>query len=166
MVRKAMGMASLTINKKQYRGPPSAGGKKSDKAPMAPPPPAEVFHIDCRHVMTGGLKATTELRCLDGQVSAEATVKSPTVSACWVTAAVSATVSVCFVMGRVASVTVLYYRARATDTVLSVLEPVSLRQQQESHSSSLNGANPRSASSATGSLARCTRKTSSWRTPT
>lgn len=124
MVRKAMGMASLTINKKQYRAPPSAGGKQSDKAPIAPPPAAEVFHIDCKHVMTGGLKATTELRCLDGQVSAEATVKSPTVSACWVTVAVSATVSVYLVMGLVASVTAFYSsRARATDTMLSVWEP-------------------------------------------
>lgn len=68
MVRKAMNLAGLTIHKREYRGPPSPAGKKSDKPPLAPPVPAEVYHIDCKHVMTGGLKATTEIRCLDGQV--------------------------------------------------------------------------------------------------
>lgn len=69
MVRKAMSLASLTIHKHEYRGPPAPGGKKSDEPPLAPPVPAEVIHLDCKHVMTGGLKATTEVRCFDGQVS-------------------------------------------------------------------------------------------------
>ncbi|GMK58494.1 hypothetical protein CspeluHIS016_0505260 [Cutaneotrichosporon spelunceum] len=68
MVRKAMGLASLTIHKHEYRGPPAPGGKKSEEPPLAPPTAAEVLHIDCKHVMTGGLKATTEVRCFDGQV--------------------------------------------------------------------------------------------------
>lgn len=63
-----MGLAGLTIHKKEYRGPPAPGGKKSDKPPFPPPPAAEVWTIDCKHIMTGGLKATTEVRCLDGQV--------------------------------------------------------------------------------------------------
>jgi hypothetical protein len=64
-----MNMASLTIHKHEYLGPPAPGGKKSEEPPLAPPAAAEVLHLDCKHVMTGGLKATTEVRCFDGQVS-------------------------------------------------------------------------------------------------
>jgi hypothetical protein len=55
MTRKAIGMATVTLHVTQYEGPPSP---PSDAA-------APVMHIDIQQVVTGGVKGTTENRCLD-----------------------------------------------------------------------------------------------------
>ncbi|KAL8288553.1 hypothetical protein RB597_000603 [Gaeumannomyces tritici] len=55
-VRKGISMASVTLNVKQYTGAP--------KPPSTSP--EEAVHIDIVQTATGGIKGTTELRCLDG----------------------------------------------------------------------------------------------------
>ncbi|KAF2679327.1 hypothetical protein K458DRAFT_445878 [Lentithecium fluviatile CBS 122367] len=54
LTRKAVGLATVTQHCKQYQAPP-------DDAPTAPPVP----HIDIEQSATGGVKGTTEKRCLD-----------------------------------------------------------------------------------------------------
>lgn len=57
MVRKAIGLATLTLHVKQYEGPP--------KPPSTSTEPA--VHIDITQTATGGIKGTTESRCVDTQ---------------------------------------------------------------------------------------------------
>jgi len=56
VTRKAVSMATLTLHVKQYNAPPS---------PPADPSSAEVTHIEIEQTGTGGLKGSTEKRCLD-----------------------------------------------------------------------------------------------------
>lgn len=55
-MRKGIGLATVTLDVKQYTGPPSPPADAS-----GPP----VVHIDVKQTATGNIKATTELRCLD-----------------------------------------------------------------------------------------------------
>ncbi|KAI8266167.1 hypothetical protein K4K58_010303 [Colletotrichum sp. SAR11_239] len=55
MVRKAVGMATVTLHVKQYSAPPSPPGSGTEP----------VTHIDIDQFATAGLKGTTENRCLD-----------------------------------------------------------------------------------------------------
>ncbi|KAH8882117.1 hypothetical protein GQ53DRAFT_461699 [Thozetella sp. PMI_491] len=57
LTRKAIGLASVTLNTKQYTGPPNAPADASG---------APVVHIDIEQTATGNLKGTTENRCVDG----------------------------------------------------------------------------------------------------
>ncbi|KAL8376128.1 hypothetical protein RB595_007307 [Gaeumannomyces hyphopodioides] len=54
-VRKGISVASVTLNVKQYTAAP--------KPPSTSPD--EVVHVDIVQTATGGIKGTTELRCLD-----------------------------------------------------------------------------------------------------
>jgi len=54
MTRKMVGLATVTLNTKQYTGPPSPPGEG-----------AEVTHIEIEQTGTGGMKGSTEKRCLD-----------------------------------------------------------------------------------------------------
>lgn len=54
--RKLVGMATLTLAIKQYTAPPS---------PPAEPSGAPVTHVEIEQTGTGGLKGSTEKRCLD-----------------------------------------------------------------------------------------------------
>ncbi|KAK3389103.1 hypothetical protein B0T20DRAFT_483976 [Sordaria brevicollis] len=54
--RKIVGLASLTLDIKQYSAAPS---------PPAEPSAPAVFHIDIEQTGTGGMKGTSEKRCLD-----------------------------------------------------------------------------------------------------
>lgn len=56
MTRKVVGLATVTLDAKQYNGPPSPPGE-----PTAP----EVTHIEIDQTGTGGMKGSTEKRCLD-----------------------------------------------------------------------------------------------------
>lgn len=56
MTRKAVSMATLTLDIKHYTAPPS---------PPADPSGPEVSHIEIEQTGTGGLKGSTERRCLD-----------------------------------------------------------------------------------------------------
>ncbi|KAK3335397.1 hypothetical protein B0T19DRAFT_470670 [Cercophora scortea] len=56
VTRKVVGLATLTLDVKQYSGPPS---------PPAEPSAPEVTHIEIEQTGTGGMKGTTEKRCLD-----------------------------------------------------------------------------------------------------
>ncbi|KAK3693573.1 hypothetical protein B0T22DRAFT_43364 [Podospora appendiculata] len=56
VTRKVVGLATLTLDVKQYAGPPS---------PPAEPSAPEVTHIEIEQTGTGGMKGTTEKRCLD-----------------------------------------------------------------------------------------------------
>ncbi|KAK0731153.1 hypothetical protein B0H67DRAFT_463015, partial [Lasiosphaeris hirsuta] len=56
LTRKAVGMATLTLVVKHYTAPPS---------PPADPSGPEVSHIEIEQTGTGGLKGSTEKRCLD-----------------------------------------------------------------------------------------------------
>ncbi|KAK2054048.1 hypothetical protein LY76DRAFT_597331 [Colletotrichum caudatum] len=55
MTRKAIGLATVTLTVKQYTAPPSPPGQGTEP----------VTHIDVDQVATGGLKGTSEERCLD-----------------------------------------------------------------------------------------------------
>jgi len=57
LTRKAIGVATITLDVKQYTAPPSP--PNSDTTP--------VTHIEIEQTGTGGLKGTTEKRCLDHQ---------------------------------------------------------------------------------------------------
>ncbi|KAB5579871.1 hypothetical protein GE09DRAFT_1080032 [Coniochaeta sp. 2T2.1] len=57
MTRKAVGFATLTLDIKQYTAPPSPPNSSPDA----------VTHIEIEQTGTGGLKGTTEKRCLDHQ---------------------------------------------------------------------------------------------------
>ena len=54
--RKIVGMATITLDIKQYKAPPS---------PPADPSGPEVMHIEIEQTGTAGLKGSTERRCLD-----------------------------------------------------------------------------------------------------
>ncbi len=56
MTRKLVGNATLTLTVKHYTAPPS---------PPADPSGPEVSHIEIEQTGTGGLKGSTERRCLD-----------------------------------------------------------------------------------------------------
>ncbi|KAK4192792.1 hypothetical protein QBC35DRAFT_483397 [Podospora australis] len=56
VTRKAVGMATLTLTVKQFTAPPS---------PPAEPSGGAVTHIEIEQTGTGGLKGSTEKRCLD-----------------------------------------------------------------------------------------------------
>ncbi|KAK0618053.1 hypothetical protein B0T17DRAFT_509612 [Bombardia bombarda] len=56
VTRKAVSLATVTLNIKQYTGPPS---------PPAEPSGPEVAHVEMEQTGTGGMKGTTEKRCLD-----------------------------------------------------------------------------------------------------
>ncbi|KAK2068715.1 hypothetical protein P8C59_003343 [Phyllachora maydis] len=56
LTRKAIGLATVTLQVKQYVGPPT-------------PPAADrgdVTHVDIDQTATGGIKGSTERRCVDG----------------------------------------------------------------------------------------------------
>ncbi|KAM0278023.1 hypothetical protein ACHAQH_005392 [Verticillium albo-atrum] len=55
MLRKGIGLATVTLNIKQYDGAPSPPSTASEPA----------THIDISQTATGGIKGTTENRCLD-----------------------------------------------------------------------------------------------------
>ncbi|ROT35454.1 hypothetical protein SODALDRAFT_328794 [Sodiomyces alkalinus F11] len=55
MVRKAIGLATLTLNVKQYEGPANPPSTSTEPA----------VHIDISQTSTGGVKGTTEARCVD-----------------------------------------------------------------------------------------------------
>ncbi len=55
MTRKLLGMATLTLDVKQWEGPPSPPSEAAGPA----------THIEIAQTLTGGLKGTTENRCLD-----------------------------------------------------------------------------------------------------
>ncbi|KAL0938743.1 uncharacterized protein CTRU02_205353 [Colletotrichum truncatum] len=55
MIRKAVGLATVTLIVKQYSAPPSPPGTGEQP----------VTHIDIDQIATGGLKGTSEKRCLD-----------------------------------------------------------------------------------------------------
>lgn len=55
-MRKAVGLATMTLQVKQYVAPPS---------PPADPSSTPVTHIEIDQTGTGGIKGTTEKRCLD-----------------------------------------------------------------------------------------------------
>ncbi|CRK33349.1 hypothetical protein BN1708_001037 [Verticillium longisporum] len=55
MVRKAVGLATLTLHVKQYEGAPKPPSTATDP----------VTHIDIDQTATGGVKGTKENRCLD-----------------------------------------------------------------------------------------------------
>ncbi|KAL2757660.1 hypothetical protein ACRALDRAFT_1068195 [Sodiomyces alcalophilus JCM 7366] len=55
MVRKAIGLATLTLHVKQYEGPPKPPSTSTDP----------VVHIDITQTATAGIKGTTENRCVD-----------------------------------------------------------------------------------------------------
>ncbi|KAK1832816.1 hypothetical protein QBC39DRAFT_403580 [Podospora conica] len=54
--RKIVGMSTITLTVSQYKAPPS---------PPADPSGPEVTHIEIEQTGTGGLKGSTERRCLD-----------------------------------------------------------------------------------------------------
>jgi hypothetical protein len=54
MTRKMVGLATVTLNTMQYTGPPSPPGEGAD-----------VTHIEIEQTGTGGMKGSTEKRCLD-----------------------------------------------------------------------------------------------------
>ncbi len=56
VTRKAVSLATMTLNIKQFSAPPS---------PPADPSGAAVTHIEIDQTGTGGIKGTTEKRCLD-----------------------------------------------------------------------------------------------------
>ena len=56
VTRKAVSLATMTLNIKQFSAPPS---------PPADPSGAAVAHIEIEQTGTGGIKGTTEKRCLD-----------------------------------------------------------------------------------------------------
>ncbi|KAG7292668.1 hypothetical protein NEMBOFW57_002705 [Staphylotrichum longicolle] len=56
VMRKAVGLATMTLQVKQYVAPPS---------PPADPSSTPVTHIEIEQTGTGGIKGTTEKRCLD-----------------------------------------------------------------------------------------------------
>lgn len=56
VTRKAVSMTTVTLHVKQYTAPPS---------PPADPSGPEATHIDIEQTGTGGVKGSTELRCLD-----------------------------------------------------------------------------------------------------
>ncbi|EGS18734.1 uncharacterized protein CTHT_0053430 [Thermochaetoides thermophila DSM 1495] len=56
MTRKIIGLATLTLHVKQFVAPPS---------PPADPANPPVTHIEIEQTGTGGMKGTTEKRCLD-----------------------------------------------------------------------------------------------------
>jgi hypothetical protein len=56
VLRKAVSMATLTLNVKQYTAPPS---------PPAEPSNPAVTHVEIEQTGTGGVKGTSEKRCLD-----------------------------------------------------------------------------------------------------
>ncbi|KAK3329732.1 hypothetical protein B0H66DRAFT_35961 [Apodospora peruviana] len=58
LTRKAVGIATFTLDVKHYTGPPS---------PPADPSAPAVAHIEIDQLGTGGIKGTTEKRCLDNQ---------------------------------------------------------------------------------------------------
>lgn len=55
MTRKAIGIAAITLDIKQYSGPPSPPSESKDPA----------VHIEIDQIATAGLKGTSEKRCLD-----------------------------------------------------------------------------------------------------
>lgn len=56
VLRKAVSMATLTLNVKQYTAPPS---------PPAEPSNPAATHVEIEQTGTGGVKGTSEKRCLD-----------------------------------------------------------------------------------------------------
>jgi len=54
-IRKAVGLSTVTLHVKQYEGPPSPPSEDSKPA----------THIEIEQTATGGIKGTTENRCLD-----------------------------------------------------------------------------------------------------
>ncbi|KAK4105400.1 hypothetical protein N658DRAFT_417558 [Parathielavia hyrcaniae] len=56
VTRKMVSMATVTLQVKQYVGPPS---------PPSDPAGPEVAHVEIEQTGTGGMKGTTEKRCLD-----------------------------------------------------------------------------------------------------
>lgn len=61
MMRKTIGLASMTLQVSQYEGPSTPWPEQSSPSEGSTP----VTHIDIEQV-AAGLKGTTELRCLDG----------------------------------------------------------------------------------------------------
>ncbi|GJC80204.1 hypothetical protein ColLi_03042 [Colletotrichum liriopes] len=55
MTRKAVGLATVTLDVKQYTAPPSPPGEGTEP----------VTHVDIDQYATAGLKGTSEKRCLD-----------------------------------------------------------------------------------------------------
>ncbi|RYP07099.1 hypothetical protein DL764_002731 [Monosporascus ibericus] len=58
MLRTAIGLATITLDVKQYTGPP--------KSPSTSAEPAT--HVDIEQTVTGGVKGNTERRCLDWEM--------------------------------------------------------------------------------------------------
>lgn len=58
LMRKAIGLATVTLRVKQYTGPASD--------PVANP--GDFVHIDIDQTATGGIKGTSEHRCVNGEV--------------------------------------------------------------------------------------------------
>lgn len=56
MTRKAVGLSTVSLDVKHYSAPPS---------PPADPSGPEVSHVEIEQTGTGGLKGSTEKRCLD-----------------------------------------------------------------------------------------------------
>ena len=56
LTRKTIGMATITLDIKQYQGAPTAPADADGP---------EVTHVDIEQTLTGGLKGTTEKRCID-----------------------------------------------------------------------------------------------------
>ena len=56
LTRKTIGAATITLNVKQYQGAPTAPADADGP---------EVTHVDIDQTLTGGLKGTTEKRCID-----------------------------------------------------------------------------------------------------
>ncbi len=56
LTRKTIGVATITLDVKQYKGAPTAPADADGP---------EVTHVDIEQTLTGGLKGTTEKRCID-----------------------------------------------------------------------------------------------------
>ncbi|TPX08915.1 uncharacterized protein E0L32_009619 [Thyridium curvatum] len=62
VTRKVVGLATITLHVKQFAAEPSPVGPNADQpAPTSDP----VTHVDIEQTGTGGMKGTTERRCLD-----------------------------------------------------------------------------------------------------
>ena len=61
LTRKGIGLSTVTLHVKQFTAPPSASAEGA--APAGAPP---VVHIEIDQTATGGIKGTSERRCVDG----------------------------------------------------------------------------------------------------
>ncbi len=79
MIRKTIGLATITLQVRQYQAPPSPLSPTPIPTPTSTSPPPStsaeeagtpVTHIDIDQTLTGGLQGNAERRCLDWEARA------------------------------------------------------------------------------------------------